>query len=302
MKQLLKMVLAGTALVMAGGAAQAAPAVLTNGLTSIGVADNGGLGALGVGVSRSGIGDAITPGCLCQGWGTSGGGVGNYVYGLVDSFASSTLSGSTVTTTTSFGTTVTHTYTGVPGTDLFKVDITITNNSGGTLANNRYKTVFDWDVPPGHFTDDFTTVYGGPAGIGGKLFYTSFNPFTAESNPETNSPGSFCGVPINTNGTNIPGDCGGVFAFDFGSLDDGESVSFSTIIGSARDVATLLAQFGALSVEVYHYTYDNDGPAVFGYGFVGVGLPPIDPTPAPGMLALFGLGLAGIAAARRRRA
>lgn len=300
MKQILKIALSGSILALGATAANAAPAVLVSGLTSIGVGDNGGLGELGVGVSRVGTGDAITPGCLCQGWGTSGGASSNWVYGLSDNFASSSLAGSTVTTTTTFGTTVTHTYTPVAGTDLFKVDITITNNSGATLASNRYAAVYDWDVPPNHFSDDFTTLYGGPAGIGGKLIGTSLWPFRGDADPLVLETNAACG-PANTNATNTPGDCGGFFFFEFGSLADGESTSFTTVIGSARDVATLLAQFGALSVEAYHYTFDNDAPAVFGYGFVGVGLPPI-PTPAPATVALFGLGLAGLAAARRRRA
>jgi type IV pilus assembly protein PilY1 len=305
MSNLLKFALAGSMLALGATAANAAPTTFTSGLSSIGVADNGGLGegtgGVFLGLDRAGTGDAITPGCLCQGWGTSGDGSANWVYGLGDNFSASSLAGSTVTTTTTFGTTVTHTYSSIAGTDLFKVDITITNSSGGPLASNRYGAVYDWDVPPGHFSDDFTTVYGGPTGTGGKLINTSFNPFRGDVDTTVLDGAGGCGIAANTNGTNVPGDCGGWFVFEFGALADGESASFTTVIGSARDVSTLLSQFGALSVEAYHYTFDNDGPAVFGYGFVGVGLPPID-TPAPGAIALFGLGLAGLGLARRRRA
>mgnify|MGYP005837652505 CR=1 FL=1 len=302
MSNLLKFALAGSMLALGATAAHAAPAILTSGASSLGLGDNGGLGALGVGLARTGLGDAITPGCLCQGWGTSGDAAANWVYGLVDNFAASSLAGGVVTTTTTFGTTVTHTYTSIAGTDLFKIDVTITNNSGAAIASNRYGSVFDWDVPPDHFSDDFTTVFGGPAGTGGKLINTSFNPFRGDVDTTNLIASSFCGVSANTNGTNVPGDCGGWFVFEFGALNDGDSASFTTILGSARDVSTLLAQFGALSVEAYHYTFDNDGPAVFGYGFVGVGLPPIDPVPAPAAVMLFGLGLAGLGLARRRRA
>lgn len=296
MTNVLKFALGCSMLTLGATAATAAPAVLVSGLSSMGVGDNAGLGALGVGLARAGLGDAVTPGCLCEGWGTSGDGNQNNVYGLSDNFASSTLVGSTVTTNTTFGTTVTHTYSPVAGTDLFQIDITITNNSGAALASNRYARTLDWDVPPGHFSDDFTTVFGP---IGGNLIHTSFNPF-APPNPLVTR-ATFCGIAPDTNAADVSGDCGGYFIFEFGALADGASRSFTTIIGSAEDSATLLRQFGALSVEAYHFTRDNDGPTVFGYGFVGVGLPPID-APTPASIALFGLGFVGIAAARRRRA
>jgi type IV pilus assembly protein PilY1 len=303
MKTILKFALAGSMLALGAGAAGAT--TITSGLTSMGLFDNGRLGALGVGLDRAGTGDAITPGCLCEGWGVAGDGLSRSTYGdgitnlgaavLSDVTASSAKS----TTTSGIGLEVVHTYSAVSGTDLFQVDITITNTTGADITDVRYSRTLDWDVPPGHFSDDFTTVYGGPAGIGGDLIHTSFNPF-AQPDPLVFR-GNFCGVAPNTNAVNRPGDCGGYFVFGFGTLAAGATESFTTIIGSARDVATLLAQFGALDVEAYHYTYDNDGPAVFGYGFVGVGLPPI-PSPAPATVALFGLGLAGLAAARRRRA
>lgn len=290
-----------SAAMLAAGSAYAAPTTYTSGATTMGVDDTGGLGrgtgGVNLGISRAGIGDAITPGCLCEGWGTSGDASANWVYGLSANFASSSQSGNVVTTTTTFGTTVTHTYNSVPGTDLFSIAITITNNSGATIASNRYARTLDWDVPPGHFSDDSTTVFGGPGGIGGKLINTSFDPFAAPD-PRVLRAGG-CGVSANTNATNVTGDCGGYFVFEFGSLADGESTSFTTIIGSAPDVRTLLAQFGDLSVEAFHYTFDDNGPAVFGYGFVGVGLPPI-PTPAPATLALFGIGALSLSFARRR--
>ena len=297
--------LLAAALATAATAASAAPTTYTSGMTTMGVADNGGLGAgtdgVFLGIDRAGTGDAITPGCLCEGWGTSGDASSNWVYGLSDNFASSSQAGGTVTTTTTFGTTVTHTYSSVPSTDLFLIDITITNSSGGALASNRYARTLDWDVEPDHFDDDFTTVFGGPGGIGGNLIHTSFNPFAVPDPLVFRGPSANCPADpgADTNGVNVPGDCGGYFIFEFGALADGESRSFQTVIGSARDVRTMLTQFGDLDVEAYHYTFGNDGPAVFGYGFVGVGLPPIE-TPTPATLALFGLGLVGLAGLRRR--
>lgn len=284
--------------------ASAAGAVtITNGLTTLGLTDNGRLGADGFGISRSGTGDAILPGCLCEGWGVSASGVSRSTYGNgftnTGAAALTDVTASTATSTTDAtnGLSVVQAYTPIAGTDLFNVKITLTNTTAGTLTDVRYARTLDWDVEPNHFSDDFTSVFGGPGGIGGKLLHTSINPF-AQPDPLVFR-GNFCGTNPDTNVTNASGDCGGYFVFGFGDLEAGASVTFDTVIGSARDVRTLLTQFSDADVEAYHYTFDNDAPAVFGYGFVGVGLPPI-PTPAPGALALFGLGLVGLAGLRRR--
>lgn len=302
MKSALSVGIAGALVAIA---APASATTITNGDISMGLFDDGGLGSGGVGLAYAPIGDAITPGCLCEGWGAAGGGVGTYTYGGSSSgFTSATLSDVTAssaksTVVTSAGLTVTHTYSPVSGSALFQVDVAIANTSGSSISDVRYARTLDWDVPPGHFGDDFTTIYGGtPSGPGGKVLHTSLDPFAPPNPLVTRS--SFA----DENRTNQPGDLGGYFIFSFGLLEADASIDFTTFIGAADSVSALLSSFAALDVEAYSYTFDNDGPETFGYGFVGLGLPPIDPpdgVPEPGMLGLFGLGLTGLALARRRR-
>jgi len=304
---------------MALGLAMAVPAVSMAGgvLTtstglSMGVFDHGGLGFSGVGLSRPGTGDAITPGCLCEGWGVASGGVGNYSYGG----GSSGLSGASFVAgatpdqgvsmvTTSAGLTVKHTYSQTASGNLFKVVVSIANATGAAVSDLRYARTLDWDVPPGHFSEDFTTIWTGAAGGApvGNVLHTSFNPFAA---PDPMVLRGVFGGPVNANATDQTGDLGAYFILSFGALADGATREFTTFIGAARDTASLLADFAANGVGAYSYSFDNDGPATFGWGFggAGIGVPPIGgtPVPAPATLALLGAGLMGLASLRRRQA
>lgn len=312
MKQQLKML--GAALTL--GASFATPSIVhaggvlttTTGLT-MGVFDHAGLGFSGVGLDWPGTGDAITPGCLCEGWGVAANGTGNYSYGGGTSGLSgaSFVAGATAdkgvsTVTSSHGLLVTHSYSQVASGNLFKLDITISNSTGAAVTDLRYARTLDWDVPPGHFSDDFTTIFGGsPTGPAGNVLHTSFDPFAA---PDPMVLRGVLGGPVDANATDRTGDLGAYFILSFGDLADGATRNFTTYIGAARDVASLLADFAANGVGAYSYSYDNNGPAAFGWGFgaKGIGLPdPRDSVPAPGTIALLGAGLMGLAGLRRRQ-
>jgi hypothetical protein len=277
-------------------------AVLTNGDVSMGVAANGGLGDSGVGFSLAGSGDAIIRGCLCEGWGVAANGDGDhYVYGLgavgFSSAALSDVTGSSAKSTvvTTNGLTVTHTYSPVGTGTLFRIDIKIENTGTGTATDVRYARTLDWDVAPGFFSNNYTTILVPGVAPEGQILHTSSNPFAVPNPMVTRT------QEANTNISNSIGDKGSYFIFSFGDLEVGKSTTFTTYIGAAFSVRALLAAFAGVDVEAYSYTTDQNIETAYGYGFAGLGLPPIGEVPEPAALGLFGLGLLGVAAARRRR-
>lgn len=270
-------------------------------------------------------GDATAPGCLCEGWGvsaTSGGSAfAGYANEAGGGVVNLTLDGTTtdavvggvgsmftseVHLTSLTGLSVVQAYAPsaiVPGV-LFEDKVTITNNTGAAISDLRYVRVMDWDVPPTMF-DEFVTIVGTATTLDLETShdngFSSANPLAATSplNPAT------LDVDFIDDG---PADHGAYFRFNFGSLADGESKTFSVYYGAATGERAALAAIAAEGIELFSLGQQRDAPLTgtpltFIFGFKGVGGVPFD-VPEPGTFVLAGLGALGLGLGvlRRRRA
>ena len=273
--------------------------IIDNGVVQLGILDFGNLINEGIGLTYIPTsGEALAPGCACEGWGIADFGVGT-------GFGRSASNGNTGTGTsvltvsgagtlgTSTGnaaistTTITeggnpfaeviHAYSPSTNPNLYQVDVTITNLGGVPINDLRYRRVMDWDVPPTEFSE-FVTLQGWPATA---LVASSDDGFE-NPNPNTDPLTSInAGATVNDNfADNGPADHGAAFEFSFGSLAAGAVKTFRIFYGAAASITEALASLGAVGGEVYSLGYpstgDPDGgPNVFIFAFAGVGGVPL---------------------------
>ncbi len=261
-----------TGALLGAGAAQAG-GIITYGETTLGVNDSGELnffsetgpgGDTTYGVYRNGIGDAISPGCACEGWGVSvqsgdlsfsafanqsegSGGYSGGSFGIIGNTASSTvfMNGAPVTISHFFGPSL--------QADTFQVQVQITNTGGTTLQDLVYRRAMDWDVPPSPFSE-YVTHGGVVANLvanGGNVLYASNNGF-ATSDPLVGAGVLGYDSTVNTDFIKAgPADHGSVFDFSFGSLAAGETRIFNIFYGTAATEASALSKISALGANVY---------------------------------------------------
>lgn len=273
-----------------------AGAVITYGNTSLGVNDGGELnytdfgpgGYMTYGVYRAGVGDAISPGCHCEGWGVAATYDTARTSGFLNrSSGNGGLTGGTFSSTSSTATSnislagapisITHAYGGSLAADVFQVNVTITNNGSQAARDVVYRRAMDWDVAPTPFYE-YVSHGGVTANLesaGGNVRFASDNGF-ASSDPESFAGGDW--GTINTDFTDSgPADHGSVFDFAFGDLEAGASRTFNIFYGSRESEASALSAIANLGAEVWSLgqnavTGTGDGtPATFLFAFGGVG-------------------------------
>ncbi len=265
-------------------------AIIDNGTVQLGVHCEGHFNVPG-GSPSSGVGstfvgvrylatnaDAISPGCLCEGWGAAGNGFSgwaNEVEGgannlsnvscsqpAPDSFESIVEIGGQLR--------VKHLYRPSKSRFLYEGVVTITNINEVFVEDVRYRRVLDWDVEPTAFSEFVTVVTAGAT----KVAFSSDDGFGTANPLGARSQIAFSGEAID----NGPIDHGALFDLELGGLDVGQSVSFRIYYGAAGTEVDADKALGAVGAETYTYGQSNtpDGPTLgtpntFMFGFKGVG-------------------------------
>ena len=184
---------------------------------------------------------------------------------------------------------VTHVYGPTSGTtnpNLFQALVTITNISGGTLTDVRYRRIMDWDI-----LNNLTTVLTDQVGVaasyasaytpkiydscdnGGSWYSITPNP-TINCQPAplpvtTSTHVDFTGLGgrVNNQDTNL----GASFTFQFGDLLCNESAIFYIYYGAGASRTEVINALTTVGAGVYSLGYDPLYPTIaYGFGFKGV--------------------------------
>ena len=221
-------------------------------------------------------GDALIPGCWCEGWGLAD--VRNSISGYASVDNGGVSSNVTVTT---FDVTadsaesvveidgrlrVRHFYHPSSESNLYKVDVTVTN-IGGDEASLVYRRDMDWDVPPTEF-DEFVTLQGSAPYLldstdDGFAFVDPLEPLT-----DLGERGTFLDAG--------PDDRGGAFDVSLGNLAPGDATNLTLFYGAAATEGDALAALQSVQAQVYSLGEPNtaDGarlgtPNTFMFGIKG---------------------------------
>ncbi|WP_114636753.1 hypothetical protein [Polynucleobacter necessarius] len=178
--------------------------------------------------------------------------------------------------------------------NLFQALVTITNISGGTLNDVRYRRIMDWDM-----LNNLTTVYTDMVGAASSYasaytpkvfdacdnggFHYSITPDPSVACLATplpvlaNTHMDYAGIggTVNNKTTNL----GASFTFQFGDLLCNESAIFYIYYGAGASKAEVTNALTTVGAGVYSLGYDPNYPTIaFGFGFKGVSGLAVAPT------------------------
>ena len=244
--------------------------VIDNGTIQLGINVFGTLvtpGEIGLVYIPTG-GDALSPGCACEGWGiadlddpftgfgrseyngNTGPGSADLTFSGSGSLSNSVGDSAKSVTNIHFGESswaqVTHDFHPSASANLFQVDVSILNTGSTAIGNLVYRRVMDWDIFPTEFSE-IVTLQGWPAT---NLIHSSDDGF-ADPNPFVPLTGIMDGT-LDQNFENLgPDDHGAAFDFSFGSLAAGANRDFKIFYGAAGSQAEALEALAAVNAEVY---------------------------------------------------
>lgn len=179
---------------------------------------------------------------------------------------------------------VTHLYgptVGATNKTLFQGLVTITNISGGTLQDVRYRRTMDWDVIE-NVMNPLVDAVGIKSSYNGSNYpkiwsycdnggedNTDANPFTA-CKPYNSATLNQDYTGLNGQGYSSAG-TGSSFDFQFGELLCNESATFYIYYGAADSRTTLSNAMSTVGASMYSMGYDPNYPTLaYAFGFKGV--------------------------------
>lgn len=213
-------------------------------------------------------GDALAPGCACEGWGiadldapdsgfgrsesngNSGAGSAVLTFSgagtLTNSIGNSARSVTNISIGESSWAEVVHDFHPSASDNLFQLDVSILNTSGATIGNLVYRRVMDWDIFPTEFSE-IVTLQGWPAT---NLIHSSDDGF-ADPNPFVPLTGIMDGT-VDQNFQDLgPEDHGAALDFSFGALAADATREFKIFYGAAANQQEALEALAAVNAEVY---------------------------------------------------
>ncbi len=276
--------------------------IIDNGTVQLGINPEGNLVTSGVGLNflervAPDSGEALAPGCACEGWGVGDVTTGHFAK-AGESFGDANIDSVTLTVAGTgtdpastgssavssvsvsdgpFSLDIEHAFSPSVSENLYQVDVDFTN-TGADVGDLVYRRTMDWDVPPTEFAE-FVTIQGWPAS---RLRASSDDGFV-DGNPNVPLTAIASDAVVNGNFTDSgPDDHGAAFDFSLGSVAAGDSETVKIFFGAAASEDDALVALSDVGAEVFSLGQPSvpDGettgePNTFMFAFAGVGGTPV---------------------------